>query len=102
LVITMKLYDVGRICVKTSGREAGSKCVIVDIIDDNYVLVTGPKSLTGVKRRRANIKHLEPLDKKISINKGASDEEVLAAIEKAGLTDFMKEKVKPELTAVFF
>jgi large subunit ribosomal protein L14e len=97
----MKLYDVGRICVKTSGREAGSKCVIVDIIDDNYVLVTGPKSLTGVKRRRANIKHLEPLDKKIGISKGASDEEVLALLEKSGLIEYMRERVKPELSASF-
>jgi len=86
--------EVGRICVKLLGREAGRKCVIVDIIDENFVLVTGPKSLTGVKRRRANINHIEPLDKKIDIPKGASDEEVLKAIEAAGLTEFMKERVK--------
>ena len=97
----MKIYDIGRTCIKTRGREAGLKCVIVDIIDDNYVLVTGPKNLTGVKRRRANIKHLEPLDKKINISKGASDEEVLTALEKANLASFMKEKIKPELTVTF-
>jgi len=90
----MPAIEVGRICVKLLGREAGRKCVIVDIIDDNFVLITGPKSLTGVKRRRANINHIEPLDKKIDIPKGASDEEVLKAIEAAGLTEFMKEKVK--------
>ncbi|ABL77871.1 50S ribosomal protein L14e [Thermofilum pendens] len=97
----MKVYDVGRICVKTSGREAGLKCVIVDIIDDNFVLVTGPKSVSGVKRRRANIRHLEPLEYKISISKGASDEEVKAALEKAGLIEFMKEKVKPTVSTTF-
>ncbi len=90
-----KVFDIGRICVKTAGREAGRKCVVVDIIDENFVLVTGPKSLTGVKRRRANVKHLEPLQHKITINKGASDEEVLAALEKAGLKEFMREVVKP-------
>ncbi len=90
----MPAIEVGRICVKLLGREAGRKCIIVDIIDDNFVLITGPKSLTGVKRRRANINHIEPLDKKIDIPKGASDEEVLKAIEAAGLTEFMKEKVK--------
>ncbi|OYT48725.1 MAG: 50S ribosomal protein L14e [Desulfurococcales archaeon ex4484_42] len=90
----MPAIEVGRICVKLLGREAGRKCVIVDIIDENFVLVTGPKSLTGVKRRRANINHIEPLDKKIDIPKGASDEEVLKAIEAAGLTEFMKERVK--------
>jgi len=93
-VLKVPAIEVGRICVKLLGREAGRKCVIVDIIDDNFVLVTGPKSLTGVKRRRANINHIEPLDKKIDIPKGASDEEVLKAIEAAGLTEFMKERVK--------
>ena len=96
----MPAIEVGRICVKLAGREAGRKCVIVDIIDENFVLITGPKSLTGVKRRRVNIKHIEPLDKTIDIPKGASDEEVLKAIASAGLTDFMKEVVKPKLSVV--
>ncbi len=96
----MPAIEIGRICVKVSGREAGRKCVIVDIIDENFVLVTGPKSLTGVRRRRANIKHLEPLDKVINIRRGASDEEVLKAIAEAGLTEFMKEIVKPKLTPI--
>ena len=90
----MPAIEVGRICVKLRGREAGRKCVIVDIIDDRFVLITGPKQLTGVKRRRANVDHIEPTDKKVDIEKGASDEEVLKAIEEAGLTEFMKERVK--------
>ncbi len=93
----MPAIEVGRICVKIAGREAGRKCVIVDIIDDKFVLVTGPKSLTGVKRRRVNIKHIEPLDKKVEIEKGASDEDVLKAIESAGLTEFMKERIVPKI-----
>ncbi len=96
----MPAIEIGRICVKLVGREAGRKCVIVDIIDENFVLITGPKSLTGVKRRRVNIKHIEPLEYIIDIPKGASDEEVLKAIAKAGLTDVMKESVKPKLTPV--
>ena len=89
----MPVIEVGRVCVKLMGREAGRKCVIVDIVDDNFVVVTGPKSLTGVKRRKANVRHLEVLDRKVEIEKGASDEEVLNAIEAAGLTEFMKERV---------
>ncbi len=100
MVRWMPAIEIGRICVKVAGREAGRKCVIVDIIDDNFVLVTGPKSLTGVKRRRVNIKHIEPLDKVIDIKRGASDEEVLKAIAATGLTDFMKEIVKPKLSPV--
>jgi len=96
----MPAIEIGRVCVKTAGREAGRKCVIVDIIDDKFVLITGPKSLTGVKRRRVNIKHIEPLDIVLKIQRGASDEEVLKAIEESNLVDFMKEKVKPKLTPV--
>ncbi|HID80247.1 MAG TPA: 50S ribosomal protein L14e [Ignisphaera sp.] len=98
----MPAIEIGRICVKIAGREAGRKCVIVDIIDENYVLITGPKQLTGVKRRRCNINHIEPLDKKIDIPKGASDEEVLKALENANLIDFMKERVKIKTTPVLF
>ncbi len=98
----MPAIEVGRICVKIAGREAGRKCVIVDIIDENYVLITGPKSLSGVKRRRCNINHIEPLDKKIDIPKGASDEEVLKALEQAGLIEFMKERIKIRTTPMIF
>jgi len=93
----MPAIEVGRVCVVIAGRRAGRKCVIVDIIDDKFVVVTGPKELTGVRRRRMNIKHLEPLDKKVEIKKGAEDAEVLEAIKQAGLEEFMKEVVKPEI-----
>ena len=56
----MTAIEVGRICVKATGREAGKRCVIVDLADKSFVLVTGPKSVTGVRRRRANIDHIEP------------------------------------------
>jgi large subunit ribosomal protein L14e len=90
----MSAIEVGRICVKTRGREAGKKCVIVDIIDDKFVLVTGPKSVSGVKRRRSNIKHLEPTEKKIEVKAGASDDEVIEALSKQNLLEYMKEPIK--------
>lgn len=90
----MPVVEVGRICVKIAGRETGRKAVVVDLVDDNFIVVTGPKSLTGVKRRRVNVKHVEILDKKVEVPRGASDEEVLKAIEAAGLVDFMRERVK--------
>ncbi|RLF16630.1 MAG: 50S ribosomal protein L14e [Thermoprotei archaeon] len=93
----MPSIQVGRICVKTTGREAGLKCVVVDLIDENFVLVTGPKDVSGVKRRRANIKHLIPLEDAINIPKGASDDEVRKALEEAGKIEFMKERIKPVL-----
>ncbi|RJS75689.1 50S ribosomal protein L14e [Candidatus Bathyarchaeota archaeon] len=93
----MPAIEVGRICVKLAGREAGRKCVIVDIIDKSFVLVTGPKNVTGVKRRRANVNHIEPLQDKIQIKRGASDEEVLEALKTSGKLDEMAQMVKPAL-----
>jgi len=90
----MPAIEVGRICVKLRGREAGRKCVIVDIVDNNYVLITGPKEVSGVKRRRVNIDHVEPTEKKISIHKGASDQEVVDAIKREGLEGYMRERLK--------
>lgn len=84
---------IGRVCVKVAGREAGKKCVIVSVIDKNFVLITGPKSLTGVKRRRVNILHLAFTPYTIDIKDNSSDEEVLKAIEKAGLTEYFKKEV---------
>ena len=73
------VMEVGRVCVKLAGHEAGKRCAIVEALDDTNVVISGP----GVKRRRCNIAHLEPTDKKLDIQKGASDEEVKRALEAA-------------------
>jgi large subunit ribosomal protein L14e len=90
--------EVGRICVKTVGREAGKKCIIVDIVDKNFVLITGPKTVSGIKRRRANISHLEPTQEKIDINRGATEEEVTEALKAAGKLDEVAKTVKATLS----
>ncbi len=77
--------EVGRVCLKIAGREAGRYCVVLKKIDDNFVLITGPKLLTGVRRKKCNIQHLEPLPFVIEVKEEASDEEVIAAYEKANL-----------------
>ena len=81
--------------MKTSGREAGHKCVVVELIDKNFALVTGPKEVTGVKRRRVNISHVEPTVDKINVDRGATDEDVAKALEAAGKTEEMRQAVKP-------
>ena len=94
----MPAIQIGRICVKILGREAGKRCVIVDVVDKNFVLVTGPKNVSGVKRRRANINHLEPTGEKINIKRTATDEEVTEALEAAGKLEEMASLVKPTLS----
>ncbi len=90
----MPAIEVGRICVKQAGRENGNKCVVIDVMDKSFVLVTGPKKLTGVKRRRVNMNHLSPLEDKIDVKRGASDEEVTQSLEAAGKTQIMTQAKK--------
>jgi len=74
------VMEIGRVCVRIAGHEAGKKCVIVDVIDRTYVLVAGPE----IKRKRCNIAHLEPLPQKLDIAKDASDEDIKRAFEAVG------------------
>jgi len=92
----MSAVDVGRICVKLAGREAGKKCVIVDVVDRNFVLVTGPKQVNGVKRRRVNVNHIEPTERKVNIRRGESDDEVMKALDEETLA-YLREVIKPKL-----
>jgi len=94
----LSAIEVGRICVKIVGREAGRRCVIVDIVDKNFVLITGPRKVSGVKRRRANANHLEPTQTKIDVKRGATDEEVTEALKAAGKLEEMATIVKPTLS----
>lgn len=96
----MAAIEVGRICVKLAGREAGRKCIIVDIIDKNFALITGPKEVTGVRRRRTNINHIEPTKDKIKIKRGASDEEIIEALKGLDKLEEMAQAVKPTLAPV--
>ena len=91
----MPAIEVGRVCVKVAGRESGRKCVIVDVMDKSFVLVTGPKNVTGVKRRRVNINHVAPTEDTIQVKRGASDEEVTQILEAAGKLEQMAATAKP-------
>jgi large subunit ribosomal protein L14e len=74
------MIEIGRLCVKIAGRDAGLKCVVVDILEDKFVLVDGE-----TRRRKCNIMHLEPLKDVIKIKKNASHEDVKKEFEKLSL-----------------
>ena len=89
--VVMASLETGRVCMKLFGREAGCYCVVVKPAgsakqDRSFVTVTGPKLLTGVKRRKANISHLKSTEHKLEISEDADDAAVIAAYDKAGLT----------------
>jgi len=79
------MIEVGRICIKRKGREKGKYCIVVKKIDKNFALITGPKKLTGVRRRKCNILHLEPTQYFLEIKEEMSDEEILKLFEKENL-----------------
>ncbi len=72
--------EIGRICVKIAGRDACKKGVIIDILDDKFVLVDGE-----TRRRKVNILHIEPLSQVVKIEKNASHEAVAKALEELGI-----------------
>lgn len=89
--------EVGRLCIKTAGREAGRYCVVLKTIDSNFVMITGPRALTGVKKRKCNIEHLEPTQYLLKIKEDASDKEVIEAYDKMGLISKLNlKKPSPE------
>lgn len=92
----MPAIDVGRVCVKLSGREAGKKCIVVDVVDKNFVLITGPKQLNGLKRRRVNVNHIEPTERKVNLRRGETDEELMKVLDEE-TQNYMREVVKPKL-----
>jgi len=85
------MIEIGRACIKTKGREKNKKCVIVDVLDDKFVLIDGE-----VRRRKCNINHLKILPQKIEIEKGAATEEVISKMKEANLlpSNFEKRKQK--------
>ena len=86
----MSIYEIGRVCVKIAGRDAGRKCVVVEAVDDKFVTVDG-----NVRRKKVNIKHLEPLADVLEIKDKASHEDVKKAFEKMGLEVWDKKSKKP-------
>ncbi|MBI4149698.1 50S ribosomal protein L14e [Candidatus Woesearchaeota archaeon] len=83
------MIEVGRVMVKTAGRDAGLRGVVVDILDERHVLIDGQ-----VRRRKCNIAHMEPLPEQVSISKGASHEQVREALQKLGM-EVAERKAKP-------
>lgn len=76
----VKMIEVGRLCVKTAGRDARKQCVVVEVLDKNFVMIDGE-----TRRRKCNIDHLEPLNQKLEISSGASHDKVAKAFKEMGV-----------------
>jgi large subunit ribosomal protein L14e len=83
------MMNIGRVCIKLAGRDAGKRCVVVNVIDDNRVLIDGE-----TRRRPCNLRHLEPTAQVIEISADAGHEEVVRALGIPGTTSQAKQKTE--------
>ena len=83
------MIEVGRVCVKIAGRDAGQTAVVVDVMKDGYVLIDG-----NVRRKKCNVKHLEPLKDVLKIKKGATTIDVHKAMIASKMKVVETKKVK--------
>mgnify|MGYP001618608505 CR=1 FL=1 len=83
------MIEIGRVIVKLAGRDAGKKGLIIDILDDKFVMIDGE-----TRRRKCNILHLEPLAQVVKVKKNASHEEVAKALKEIGV-EARETKPKP-------
>ena len=74
------MFNIGRICVKVAGRDAGQKCVIVQELGNGLVLVDGQ-----TRRRKCNVKHLEPTAQTIDLKENATHDDVKDAFAKLNI-----------------
>jgi large subunit ribosomal protein L14e len=87
------MIEPGRIVLKIAGREAGKYAVIVETMNDDFVLITGPKSITGVKRRKCNIDHIEPTEYKLDIDSKVDDSKIEELWKSSGLIEKLGIKI---------
>jgi len=74
------MIEVGSLCMKIAGREAGKLCVVVDLLDNKFVLIDGQ-----VRRKKCNINHVEATGKVLKLEKNASHEDVVSVLKEAGI-----------------
>lgn len=84
------VIEIGRAVVKIAGRDAGKKAIIIDILDDTYVMLDGE-----TRRRKCNILHIEPLSQVVKLKKNASHDEVSKILKEIGI-ETRETKPKPK------
>merc|ERR1719347_72575 len=92
----LKTVSTGQLCALQSVDSSDSLVVIVDFFDHTKVLVDG----IGIERQAAYVKHLKPLDKKISISRTEKKENI-EKILKEECGEEIKMFTKKERLSIF-
>ena len=75
------LLEVGRVCVKKYGRDAGSRAVITAVLQDGFVkIITATRSK---RERRCNPRHLEFLKEVIDVKSKEQVNKTLGIMERS-------------------
>lgn len=74
------MFDVGRVCFKIAGRDSNRYCVIVKVVDKNFVLIDGQ-----TRRKKVNVRHIEPTSQMMDIKENADHGAVVEAFSKMGI-----------------
>jgi len=83
-----RFVEIGRVVLINYGPYAGKIAVIIDVIDQNRALVSGPQKLTGCPRHAINFKRIVLTDIKIKVARGVR--------QKALVEAFTEQKVQEQ------
>ncbi|KAH3743745.1 60S ribosomal protein L14 [Pelomyxa schiedti] len=80
-----KFVQVGRVVLVNYGPDNGKLATIVDIIDENRVLIDGPRSVTGVCRQAMPLKRVALTDYVIPIQNTFGSKALAQVFKKEGV-----------------
>jgi large subunit ribosomal protein L14e len=69
--------EIGQVCIKTRGREAGSLAVVLTKSKKGKVLVDGIK----IKRKQCNTMHLFPINEILKVKEEENHEAIVKAMK---------------------
>ena len=76
--------------MKIAGRDAGLKCVVLTSPEKSLVLIDGE-----TRRKKCNIRHLQPLKQVLTLKENASHSDVVSAFKKLGI-ELKEKRSKPK------
>mmetsp|Transcript_168914 Transcript_168914/g.410547 ORF Transcript_168914/g.410547 Transcript_168914/m.410547 type:complete len:137 (-) Transcript_168914:73-483(-) len=77
--------QIGRVGYLNYGQEVGKLCVIIDVVDQNRVLIDGPKNLTGVNRQILPLKRLALTNFVLKIGRNSRQKTLTKAFTEADI-----------------
>ncbi len=75
------MVNLGDVVFKIAGRDAGQLGVVVDVLDQTYVLIDG-----CTRKRKCNLKHLVFLNKQIKFKKTMNSQDIVVSLKELGFT----------------